>query len=161
MTTTRARWAGFCDAVLATPAAAVDDALRLLRGGWQVVVGSRRCPGGRVVSRQTPLRRIGGAGFRLLTRHLAGPVGDTQCGFKFFDVAAARPVFEEVLTAGFVFDVEVLARAREKGLRAVELPVVWSERGGSSFRPFVHAPQVAADLVRLHRLSRRARTGGR
>lgn len=160
MTTTRARWAGFCDADLATPAAAVDDALRLLRGGWQVVVGSRYCPGGLMTSRQTPLRRIGGAGFRLLTRHLAGPLRDTQCGFKFFDVAAARPVFEAVTTAGFVFDVEVLSRAREQGLRVVEMPVVWSDRAGSSFRPFVHVPQVAADLVRLHRRSCRARTAG-
>ncbi|MBZ6476270.1 glycosyltransferase, partial [Streptomyces griseocarneus] len=65
MVTTRARWVGFCDADLATPAAAVDDALTLLRDGWQVVIGSRRCAGARMPVRQPALRRLGGVGFRL------------------------------------------------------------------------------------------------
>ncbi|MEU7163980.1 glycosyltransferase [Streptomyces morookaense] len=151
MVTTRARWAGFCDADLATPAAAIGDALALLQDGWQVVLGSRRCAGARMPVRQPALRRLGGAGFRLLTRRLSGPVTDTQCGFKFFEAEAARRVFADIRTTGFAFDLEVIARARVFGLTLTEFPVVWSDQEGSSFRPFADGRRVAGELWRLHR----------
>ncbi|MDH6574469.1 glycosyltransferase [Kitasatospora sp. MAP5-34] len=151
MVTSRARWVGFCDADLATPAPAIDDALALLQGGWRVVIGSRRCAGARIPVRQPVLRRVGGVGFRLLTRRLSGPVADTQCGFKFFEAEAARLVFAEVTTAGFAFDLEVIARARALGLAMTEFPVVWSDQQGSSFRSFSDGRRVAGELWRLHR----------
>ncbi|MFC5143502.1 glycosyltransferase [Streptomyces aureoversilis] len=156
MVTTRARWVGFCDADLATPVSAVDDALRLLRDGWSVVIGSRRCAGADIPVRQPALRRLGGAGFRLLTRNLSGPVRDTQCGFKFFDAEAARRIFAAITTTGFAFDLEVIARARALGLSLTEFPVVWSDQQGSSFRPFADGRRVAGELWRL----RRALPGG-
>ncbi|KAK1177945.1 glycosyltransferase [Streptomyces sp. NBS 14/10] len=155
MVTTRARWVGFCDADLATPAAAVDDAVARLRDGWEVVVGSRRCAGARIRVRQSALRRLGGAGFRLVTRRFSGPVEDTQCGFKFFEARAARRIFADVTTTGFVFDLEVIARARALGLSLSEFPVVWSDQEGSSFRPFADGRRVAGELWRLHRAMHR------
>lgn len=156
--TSRARWTGFCDADLATPADALDDAVALLRDGWQVVVGSRRCAGARMVVRQPLARRLGGSGFRLLARPLAGAVSDTQCGFKFFATAAALPLFSEVTCTRFAFDLEVLATARALGLSTVEFPVAWSDRQGSTFRLVGDGCRAAADLWRLHR--RLARPGG-
>ncbi|WP_228980208.1 glycosyltransferase [Streptomyces sp. DH12] len=150
--TSRARWTGFCDADLATSVTALDDALCLLRNGWQVVLGSRLCAGATLYAPQPPARRLGGAGFRLLTRRLRGPVTDTQCGFKFFETAAVRPVFARLTTTGFAFDVEVVARCRARGLRMIELPVEWENRRGSSFRPVTDGRRVAVDLWRLHRL---------
>ncbi|MFC5147651.1 glycosyltransferase [Streptomyces aureoversilis] len=155
MVGTRARWVGFCDADLATPATAVDDAVALLRDGWQVVIGSRRCTGARIPVRQPALRRLGGAGFRLATRRFSGPVKDTQCGFKFFEAGAARRVFADVTTTGFAFDLEVIARARALGLSLTEFPVVWSDQEGSSFRPFADGRRVAGELWRLHRTMHR------
>jgi dolichyl-phosphate beta-glucosyltransferase len=155
--TSRARWTGFCDADLATPAHALDDALTLLREGWQVVVGSRRCAGARMVVRQPLSRRLGGFGFRFLARGLSGPVADTQCGFKFFATAAALPLFADVTCTRFAFDLEVLARARALGLSTVEFPVAWSDRQGSTFRLVSDGCRAAVDLWRLHR--RLARSG--
>ncbi|MCH6160835.1 glycosyltransferase [Streptomyces marispadix] len=155
--TSRARWTGFCDADLATPAHALDDALTLLREGWQVVVGSRRCAGARMVVRQPLSRRLGGCGFRFLARGLAGPVADTQCGFKFFATAAVLPLFADVTCTRFAFDLEVLARARALGLSTVEFPVAWSDRQGSTFRLVSDGCRAAVDLWRLHhRLARSA-----
>ncbi len=152
MITTRAtRWVGFCDADLATPATALDDALELLRDGWHVVLGSRRCHGARIPVPQPALRRLGGAGFRLLTRRLCGPVADTQCGFKFFQAQAARRLFAEVTATGFAFDLEVIARARALQLSLTEFPVMWNDQQGSTFRPFADGLRVAAELWRLHR----------
>ncbi|MFI6689895.1 glycosyltransferase [Streptomyces sp. NPDC050485] len=155
MVTTQARWLGFCDADLATPAAAIDDALALLRDGWQVVIGSRRCAGARIPVRQPLLRRVGGAGFRMLTRRLSGPIADTQCGFKFFDAEAGRLVFADIATTGFAFDLEAIARARALGLRLTEFPVIWRDQQGSSFRPFSDGCRVAGELWQLHRTASR------
>ncbi|MGW0315960.1 glycosyltransferase [Streptomyces flavidovirens] len=149
--TSRARWSGFCDADLATPATAIDDALALLDDGWQVVVASRRCPEARVMTRQSVPRRLGGHAFRLLTRPLAGPVTDTQCGFKFFTTAAAQPLFRQMVSTGFIFDVEVLARARALGLSTVEFPVVWDDRQGSTFRLVSDGCRTTRDLWQLYR----------
>ncbi|MCQ4042738.1 glycosyltransferase [Streptantibioticus rubrisoli] len=151
MVTTRARWVGFCDADLATPAAAIDDALSLLQDGRQVVIGSRRCAGAELRVRQPLVRRVGGAGFRLLTRRLSGPIADTQCGFKFFEARAARRIFADITTVGFAFDLEVIARARAMGLTLEEFPVAWSDQEGSSFRPLADGRRVARELWRLHR----------
>ncbi|CAM5364109.1 4,4'-diaponeurosporenoate glycosyltransferase OS=Streptomyces alboniger OX=132473 GN=CP975_18695 PE=3 SV=1 [Streptomyces alboniger] len=150
--TSRARWTGFCDADLATSVTALDDALCLLRNGWQAVLGSRRCTGATLSGPQPAARRFGGAGFRLLTRRLRGPVTDTQCGFKFFETAAVQNLFTRLTTTGFAFDVEVVARCRALGVRMVELPVTWENQQGSSFRPVADGRRVAVDLWRLHRL---------
>ncbi|MDI5973783.1 glycosyltransferase [Streptomyces sp. SL13] len=157
MVTSRARWVGFCDADLATPAAALDDALALLRGGRHVAIGSRRCAGAQLTIRQPLLRRVGGAGFRMATRRFSGPVADTQCGFKFFEAAAARRIFSDINTAGFAFDLEVIARARALGLTLEEFPVAWSDQQGSSFRPVSDGLRVAGELWRLHRSVSRLR----
>lgn len=151
MLTTRARYVGFCDADLATPAEAIDDALRRLRAGNQVVIGSRRCEGAQFELRQPWPRRIGGAGFRMLARRYSGEVADTQCGFKFFEAQAARQVFAQVRLSGFAFDLEVVARARSLGLSLVEIPVAWTDMGGSTFKLVTDGRKVAGELWRLHR----------
>ncbi len=160
MVTSTARWVGFCDADLATPAAAIDDAVDLLQQGWPIVIGSRRCEGATMRVRQPLVRRLGGRGFRMLTSRLSGPVADTQCGFKFFEVSAARRIFAEIGTVGFAFDLEVIARARRLGMPMVEFPVEWSDQGGSSFRPFDDGPRVLAELWRLRRALSRFQPAG-
>ncbi|MEV0253968.1 glycosyltransferase [Streptomyces sp. NPDC050732] len=160
MLTSRATWRGFCDADLATSADALDDAVTLLRQGFDVAVGSRRCPGAHVRTRQPVLRRLGGAGFRLLSRPLAGPVADTQCGFKFFTADAARFLFRDLTAPGFVFDLELVARARASGMRIAEFPVTWDDRSGSTFRPVRHLWQTAAELRRVYETVRGLRKDG-
>lgn len=146
-----ARRVGFCDADLATPAAAIVDALRLLDDGVDVVVGSRRTGGAELAVRQPVLRRVGGAGFRWLTRDLAGSITDTQCGFKFFDGDVARRLFSACTLGGFAFDLEVVARAHRSGLRIAELPVVWRDQPGSTFRVVRDGRRVWQELAQLRR----------
>jgi dolichyl-phosphate beta-glucosyltransferase len=151
MLTSQARWVGFCDADLATPADAIDAALHELKAGHQVVIGSRRCAGAELQLRQPLARRVGGAGFRMLARRYSGPVADTQCGFKFFESAAARALFAGVRLSGFAFDLEVVARARTLGLSITEIPVAWRDQQGSTFRVLSDGRKVAGELWRLHR----------
>lgn len=154
MVTSQARWVGFCDADLATPAEAIADAVSYLEEGWPVVIGSRHMVGAQFLAEQSSLRKTGGAGFRLLTRGLTPNLRDTQCGFKFFDGDLARSLFEDVEVCGFAFDVEVLARAHLLGVPVREFPVSWTDRAGSSFRPVRHGREVAKDIWRLRRTCR-------
>ena len=156
MMTTRARWVGFCDADMATAPGAIDTALDPLRGGIDVVIGSRRCEGADVQLRQPLTRRLGSAGFRVLTRRYSGPVTDTQCGFKFFEAGAARQIFAEIHSVGFAFDLEVVARARAFGHSVVEMPVTWRDQEGSTFRVLTDGHKVARELWRLRGVVPRA-----
>ena len=147
-----AGWVGFCDADLATPVEALDQAVALLRAGRSVVVGSRRAAGAEYVVPQPRMRRAGGWMFRRSTRSLAGDVRDTQCGFKFFTQEVAQQLFGAVTTAGFTFDVELLALARVAGIPVTELPVSWCDQDGSSLSPFRHGGQIVREIRHLHRL---------
>ena len=151
MVTSTARMVGFCDADLATPAEAIEEAVRYLEQGWPVVIGSRKAPGAAYVEEQSRLRQLGGSGFRMFTRDLAGDIRDTQCGFKFFDGDLARRLFADLQFGGFAFDVEVLARARHQGVPVKEMPVEWTSKDGSTFRPVIHGVEIGRDLLRLRR----------
>jgi len=163
MLTSTARWVGFCDADLATPASAIVDAVRYLEEGWPVVIGSRHMLGSRRVVDQALLRRIGGAAFRLLSKNLTGDLAlsDTQCGFKFFDGSAAHAIFSKTTSVGFAFDVEVLSEARRLGYTVKEFPVEWTNRDGSTFHMARHGVDITRDLWRLRQGRKRpARAAG-
>lgn len=148
-----AAWVGFCDADLATPISALDSVLPLLAGGAPVVIGSRRCGGASYVTAQPRVRRVGSWAFRRLTRSLAGDFSDTQCGFKFFDHAAAQRIFAEVTAAGFTFDLDVMAAAKRLDLAVSEIPVEWSDQAGSTLRPLEHGREVLREVRVLRKMS--------
>ncbi|MDP3793831.1 MAG: glycosyltransferase family 2 protein, partial [Candidatus Uhrbacteria bacterium] len=59
-------------------------------------------------------------------RHYLGlPYHDTQCGFKVFRKKTVKPLFERLMSTGWVFDVELIVRARKAGLKIKEIPVIW------------------------------------
>jgi glycosyltransferase involved in cell wall biosynthesis len=141
-----APFVGFCDSDLSVPAHNLVTALDLLDAGWDMVVGSRRCPGARYVVPQSLGRKLGGALIRFVSRDLRGPVSDTQCGFKFFTRDTARRLFDETAVDGFAFDIEIVARALRSGVRLVEMPVSWTDEPGSTFRPLAHGFQALSDI---------------
>jgi glycosyltransferase involved in cell wall biosynthesis len=152
---TTAPYVGFCDADMATGLAALDEVLALLRGGRQVVVGSRRHPESTVEVYGRPLRRVGALTFNRLCRGLAGDVADTQCGFKFFSGPLVRAAAAELRTSGFAFDVELLLRCRHLGADVEEIPVVWHDMPGSTFSVSRHAFGCLRDLIRIGMIARR------
>lgn len=149
-----APYVAYLDADGSTPPAALLTALDLLHRGWDAVIGSRRALGGRYVVPQPAVRRIGSLAFHLAASGIVGRVSDTQCGMKAFRTAAVQPIFAATTTTGFAFDVEVLARAQASGLRLMELPVEWSDAGGSTFSPLRDGLAAFRDLAEVRRATR-------
>ncbi|MFG2042822.1 dolichyl-phosphate beta-glucosyltransferase [Dactylosporangium sp. NPDC048998] len=150
--TSRARWVGFCDADSSTPADLIPRVAELLSAGHRIVVGSRYCSGGRLLVRQPLIRRLGSLGFRSLSRGMVGDLSDTQCGFKFFEATLARQLFTQSRLSGFAFDLELLALAHRSNIPITELPVDWTERGGSTLRLLRDGAWAYLELISLRLL---------
>lgn len=116
----------FTDADLSAP---IEEAEKLLAAldSADVAIGSRALDRSLIQVHESRRRELAGIFFNRLVRLLVGlPFEDTQCGFKAFRTAAARILFEQQRIEDFGFDPEILFLARRHGLRAVEVPVVWS-----------------------------------
>jgi dolichyl-phosphate beta-glucosyltransferase len=142
----RAAFVGFCDVDMATDLAALDDALRHLRAGHRVVVGSRAHEASAVEVRHSAVRKAGAAVFRALARLIVPGAGDTQCGFKFFFGPMARQAAADLRATGFAFDIELLARCRQLGGDLIEIPVDWRDMPGSTFSIWRHSLSAFAEI---------------
>jgi len=141
----------FADADMATP----PDQLPLMidaLGDHDVALGSRIQPDGSDMRASQPgYRRFLGRLFHVLaSAWAAGPVRDTQCGFKGFTRAAAHDLFAAQQVTSIVFDVEIIYLARRRGYRIAIVPIRWTDRRGSRMRarPGL-ALRVAWDLFRI------------
>jgi glycosyltransferase involved in cell wall biosynthesis len=129
----RGEWILFSDADLSTP---IEEAGKLWAAAGEndahVAIGSRALDRSLIGVHQPAIREASGRLFNLLMRAITGlPFRDTQCGFKLFEAGAAKDVFRRQALDGFGFDVEVLALARARGYRVVEVPVRWDNAEGT------------------------------
>ncbi len=127
------RWILYTDADLSTP---IEDVTRLYSAAVEnnaaIAIGSRAVDRSLVAVHQPVFREYSGRFFNLVMRSITGlPFHDTQCGFKLFRADAAKEIFTRQEQDGFSFDVEDLVIAARLGLRAVEVPVRWSNVEGT------------------------------
>jgi glycosyltransferase involved in cell wall biosynthesis len=146
----------FMDADGATRLDALVDGMRILAAGADIAVGSRAVPGAVTTERHSRTRVVGARLYRRCTRVVAPGIADTQCGFKVFRGDLARAVFGDLVTTGFSFDVELLARAQRRGARIVEFPVTWDDVPGSTFVPLTHGASAFWELALIARRVKRS-----
>ena len=148
-----------CDTDLATPLREVSKLRRALANGADVAIGSRALDP-RLEREMPHYRRLAGRAFNFGMRVLTGlPFRDTQCGFKLMPTAVAQSLLREQLVAGFAFDVEILMRARNAGLRVEEVPVVYVHDHDTRVTMASATAQMGRDVIRLAaRLRRPQRT---
>jgi dolichyl-phosphate beta-glucosyltransferase len=136
MLTAKGTYCLYMDADNSTAVVEFNKMLPYLRGGHgekcDVVIGSRRISGARISPPMPFLRRVASM-FAVVCIKLFGVRGfkDTQCGFKAFTGEAAQSLFGALGTDGWLFDVELLARAKKAGLKVREIPVFWAHNPGS------------------------------
>jgi dolichyl-phosphate beta-glucosyltransferase len=139
-----------CDADLSTPPTMVQPFLDELSRSADIVIGDRRSYLSTIERHQPFIRRIMGAVYASLARHISGvELRDFNCGFKLFRGDVARTLLAQCLSDRWTWDVEVLALAERRGLTVRALPVTWRQGDRSSVRPFSAAFESLADLFRL------------
>jgi hypothetical protein len=137
------------DADGATSGAEIARLLTFLSDA-ECVVASRWLTGAKIEVRQSAIRRILGRGFNACVRVLFGMhLTDTQCGAKLFRRSILERILDEVETADFAFDVDLLYAVHRRGLTICEVPTVWCERAGSSVNVGVAVPRMFLSLIRL------------
>ncbi|HEY1976855.1 MAG TPA: glycosyltransferase [Candidatus Baltobacteraceae bacterium] len=128
----------FADAGLCVPYDVAVIGLKMLELDMcDIAHGSRRMRGS-IVKAQPFYRRLGSQIFRMLVYTVVGipsSISDTQCGFKIYRRPIAQHLFGQIVTDGFMFDIEVILRALKEGHRILEFPVLWSNDADTRFNP--------------------------
>jgi len=124
------RYVMFADSGCCVPYQDAAAGLEMLRADrCDIAHGSRKLPES-IIRRPQPIRRrISATLFRCITRKLLPldpNLTDTQCGFKLYKGDIARQLYRQSRTDGFMFDLEIILLAREKGYRIKEFPIRWS-----------------------------------
>lgn len=92
----------------------------------EVIIGSRKAKGSRLIVRQSKVRETLGKGFSFLSQLILGvKVRDFTCGFKCFSRNAAEKIFPKSLIDRWGFDSEIMFLAKKVGFLIKEVPVVW------------------------------------
>lgn len=150
-------YVGFWDADLATPLSEIINFLRQIENETiKIAIGSR-------------MKRLGANVERKFVRHIMGrvfstfssiilklPVYDTQCGAKLFHSDLVH-LFEDKFITSWLFDIELLARYRNKFgvsatmIQVLEVPVnEWIEKGDSRLK-LKHMLKVPFELINISR----------
>jgi glycosyltransferase involved in cell wall biosynthesis len=158
-------FAGFWDADLATPLAAIASFVDLLtiRPELDMIFGARVRLLGRHVERHASRHYMGRAFATAASLVLRLPIYDTQCGAKLFRCTPQmRTVFAKPFLSRWIFDIEIIARyisvmksPNEAARHIYEFPLKsWVDIKGSKLGPHDFA-RAAYDLFRI-RLKYRA-----
>jgi len=140
----------FMDADLATSLDCLPRVMELIKNGYSVVIASRHIKGACV--KRSPLRAVASMAYNFFVRLLfKDGIHDHQCGFKAFNRQVLESVIEDIESDGFFFDTEFIIKAKQKGFRIVEVPVMWREQEGrsSKFRLLRDGVMMVLELLKL------------
>lgn len=142
----------YTDADLATPIEEWERLEPALEQGYDLAIGARIWPDGRDMrSSQPRYRRLFGKVYNLIAVLFAvRGFPDTQCGFKAMTREAAHRLFPQQRLTGIVFDTELLYLAKRWDMKVAQVPVSWSNIGGSRMRVTLkQAVRVFLDLLSI------------
>ncbi len=140
----------FTDADLSSPISEAEKLFDAIQHGADIAIGSRWLRAELQTERQPLYRQAFGRIFNLLLRLVLGlHFVDTQCGFKAFRREAAQRIFSVQKVERWGFDPEILFLARRRGLRTVEVPVIWAHSEGTRLHPFRDGIRMFGDVIRI------------
>jgi dolichol-phosphate mannosyltransferase len=117
------------DADFSHDPAYLPSLLAAAKEGADVVIGSRRIPGGGTEN-WGAIRQLVSSGGSLYARTILGlPVRDLTSGFKCFRRRVLETIdLDAVRSNGYSFQIEVTYRASQAGFRIAEVPIVFVDR---------------------------------
>lgn len=120
----------FADSGLCIPYENALRGLKLMQSDvCDIAHGSRKRPDSVIVKEHLKSRQISSMLFLWFLRtwmKLPKHLTDTQCGFKMYKGDVGREIYGECKNDGFIFDIETILRAAQKGYRIEEFPVEWT-----------------------------------
>lgn len=152
---TSAEYVMFADSGCCVPYEDVLRGLQLLKdGACDIAHGSRKTTGCHIEKTQSLYRRICSKMFHWFVIHymkVPAEFTDTQCGFKIYKGDVARHLYSECITDGFIFDVEIILRARKEGYHIKEFPIDWTCDRDSRLSPTRSSWRVLSELITIKR----------
>ncbi|RJS88768.1 glycosyltransferase [Candidatus Bathyarchaeota archaeon] len=122
------------DADYPTNAQTIINIVKCLKRGYDIIIGSRAHRLSILDPPAPPLRVAMGRVFNMIVRLLFDvDVHDTQCGIKGFKKEVFS-IIGPIQFLNFVFDVEIIVKARICNLKIKEIPIYWSNKAGSKVR---------------------------
>lgn len=141
-------WVLFCDLDLSVPLETI--VLFLQNQKADLLIGSRRAPGSRILTHQGWLREFLGRSFTRLSNLILGTnYTDLTCGFKMLKTPVAKKLFALQKLNTWTFDSEILFLAKKLGYKVGELPVDWSDVKGSKVKFPRDLIQSFVDLLKI------------
>jgi len=143
---------GFADADLATSPEAYYDLIKNINGK-DGVIASRWLKESVIKTKQSTLRKITSRSFNFLTKSILFlPYKDTQCGAKLFKKEALEKIIDNIGITQWAFDVDLLYKAKERGLTIKEIPTVWEDKRGSKISLLKAPFRMFSGIMRLRLL---------
>jgi dolichyl-phosphate beta-glucosyltransferase len=145
----------FADSGCCVPYEDVLRGLTLLKNGeCDIAHGSRKMRGCHIEKTQSLYRQICSKMFHWFVIHymkVPAEFTDTQCGFKIYKGDVARHLYGECITDGFIFDIEIILRARKEGYCIKEFPIDWTCDRDSRLSPTRSSWRVLYELITIKR----------
>lgn len=142
----------FADAGLCVPYKFIKAGIEKINEGFDVALASRASRKSIITKSQPLYRQIGSAVFGFIVRNMIGiprDIKDTQCGFKIYKKAAAQKLFNDLRTDRFMFDIELILRAKKEKYKMIQFPVQWSNDADTKFNPMTGSITNAKDLLKM------------
>jgi dolichol-phosphate mannosyltransferase len=122
--------------------------LQLARDGAELVLGSRRVPGGAVANWPWFRRAISAAANGYARFMLRSKIHDLTAGFRVLSTDALRTLdLSDVSSQGYCFQIELAWRLERAGARVVEHPITFVERENGHSK--MHVGIIAEALFRV------------
>jgi len=107
----------------------IPSFIKKARESFDVVIGSRRMPGGGIVG-WSWRRRLISFGGNFVGRKIAGvDISDLTSGYRLYKRRVLEGIgLDEIKSTGYSFQLEILARSIKKGFKVEAVPIVFQDR---------------------------------
>ncbi len=117
------------DADFSHDPAALPSLVAPLEDGYEVVIGSRYVPGGKIPNWSWSRHLLSWGGNRYADAVLGLGVADSTAGFRVYAASVLRRLdLDRIRADGYGFQIEMTLRAKEAGAPIVEVPISFVDR---------------------------------